>query len=388
MLVTSGVLFLFGPHYVLGRILFGVTFGLVQLTVLVHVSDIAVKEMRSAICRKIVYLLAFSSLIFIVFFTLYGRGKDYNDIKVEGVINSVTGLLLIILGAVGMILTPILTNETVPYLLLRGKESKALEQLTRLCSEQKASRRTLQNFEELKLAVNEDKVIGSNIFANGNLRPLFVIVCVRLVGVMLWNTPETLSVFQQYTYSYWFFPDYQFMVPIVHANLLVVVGISAVFVSSYIGGDRLFYYVQVINISFLLTTSGVDHYFGYNSLLTQIERTATILFAVISAIGVNVSVWTQSAQAFSVLKKPWSIAVVAQFEYILHITIMIITDFRFGLSRNYYVGYSYQFISLILPIVLIFMLPKTTKLSLRDGRDELNKLSKRKFRNNDQMTKA
>lgn len=63
-LTTSGLLFLLEQNYIFaGRVLFGVTYGLCHLTVIVHVSEIATKEMRSEIIRKIVYLIFLSIVL-------------------------------------------------------------------------------------------------------------------------------------------------------------------------------------------------------------------------------------------------------------------------------------------------------------------------------------
>lgn len=368
LLVGSAALLLSEGCFVIGgRGLFGFTNGILQLTVIVHVSDIAAKEMRSNIIRKIVYLIALSTFIWSVIIPK-GPFPERN-------INAITAAWILPLAIIGIILTPILTNETAPYFLLRGKESKALKRFARLRSEKRASYATRKSFEELKLTVEEDRIIGKNIFGYGNLKPLFAILNGRLLNLLLRNVPLTLlnlGIYSSVPYLNRKSPSIFFMT---HEILYVALGALALFFSSCLGGSRLFHILALILSG---VVPGVLFFGSYLPSGTDSVQVIIIivLFGLIS-LGVNVSDWIHTAQAFSVVKKPWSIAVVTLIEHAVHIALMVLySSIRFHRTLSW-VGLSGALF--LITITLLIMTPKSTKLSLRDARNKFNKTTKRKF---------
>lgn len=359
----SAILLLFGKHYAIGgRGLFGFVSGILQLTVMVHVSDIASKEMRSNIIRKIVYMLVLTSFIWSLIMPKFESADQ--------ILNSLTAMVLLALSVIGLVLTPILTTETVPYLLLHGKDSKALKTLTKLRSEKKPSWITRRCFEELKVLVKEDRLMGWNVLGGGNFKALFTILNGRLMNLLLRNVPLTLMILNVCTNvpllnslsndSSTLFARYE--------TLHLILGVLALGLTSWCG-LRLIHFLVLGLSGFIIGSM-------FNLVRGNIVSIVVVLMTAFVSMGANVSDWVHTVQAFSIVKKPWSMALVTFIEHAVHITIiaMYCTSNTTPMCWLIFSVGSFMFATM-----LLILLPKSTKLSLRNARNKYNKTPKRKF---------
>lgn len=352
-----------------GRILSGVVYGLIHLTVTVHASDIASEKMRRVISKSITILMALSSLAYAFTFTELLRGR--NSIALNG-------FELMLWGGLTLIVTPFLTNETVPFLLMHKKESKALKKLTKLNSERRVSSRTVRQFEQLKSMVKEDQCISKNILTGGNLRPLFMVINARLLSLLTSSIPLTfiliqLGVFvlQQSNQRLWFSE--------IHL-LRIVGGILALTIASWAGRHKLFYSLSTLfTCAFIFVASGTLFFPFHRSL----ERFDTILiyvgFAVYGLISLGIDAYQHihTIEAFSFTKKPWSISTVAIIEHIAHA--LLIAGYCMRMYTVLAIGTTV--LAFIVPIILLVMVPDTHGLSLLQIRNKFNKYLVKKFAN-------
>lgn len=346
-----------GPYgELVARILFGLAYGLVHLTVIVHISEIAAKEMRGVIVRRIAYLNTISTVISSLLIHKSGYTTE--------MLNKNMASQLIILAIIGLILTPFLTHETVPYLLLHGKESQASRKLTKLRSERQPSRNTRKIFEQIQLAVNEDKINKTSIFDSANLKPLFVITHARLLDLLLCSVPVTLLLMQLYKET----PLEKTRVPdsllARHELIRALTGTLVLFISPLIGGPRTVLFV-VSALSYVINWRiGANIFLVQNSML-NVQSTAIILVIAFVSVSVNTLQSLHTTQAFSISRKPWSIAFVAQIEHLAHIGLIAIYYYVKRSDMVFWTLLSGG--TFFIPVLLLVMLPKSTKLSLRDA---------------------
>lgn len=362
VLATSSALFLFGGFYELGaRLLFGFAYGLVQLTVIVHVSDIATKEMRGAIVRKIAYLSAFSTVV--CSFVIHTCGYE------ETVLKKYIAVQLLIFSIIGLILTPLLTQETVPYLLLHNRKRQAYTKLMNLHSERKPSQKTQRIFEELVLTVKEDKMAGKNIFGSSNIKPLLAITNAKLLDLLLYSVPMTLFIIKLYKGTP--LEKISFPTSLFARNELIriLAGTLALFISSFIGGPRRVLYA-VGALSFIVNWRiTANLFFGYNSIL-HVQSTCIILAIAIVSTSVYTLQWLYITQAFSVVRKPWSIAFATLIKHLMHIVLIAVYCYVESKEVVFWILLSAG--AFFIPIILLVLLPKSTKLSLRNVRNAWN----------------
>lgn len=162
------------------RLLSGVSFGISNLTVIIHASDITSKQMRQFALTCVALAMGLSLIMFQIPKPKISLYNQENKI--------LHGYILALIAAVATILT-VLTNESIPHLIAHGKSERALELLTNYNAETTPSTKTRNLFEQLKSAVEADQSKSRNIFSADNLRPLLVFCAARLLHLFSSSIP-------------------------------------------------------------------------------------------------------------------------------------------------------------------------------------------------------
>lgn len=165
------------------RLVSGVACGIAYLTVTVHASDIASKRMRPIISFAIVMVMASSKLFYSLLVRIWNSPNAVEEYNFGFDLIAV-GIVIIIL-----VLNTLLTNESVPYYLARGKLTEAQKKFSQLHGERKLSAKTVPNFDDMQAMVSGDIENGRNIFAGGNLKPLCIVLSARLLQLLVTSLP-------------------------------------------------------------------------------------------------------------------------------------------------------------------------------------------------------
>lgn len=145
LLIFSSVFFIksnIGFNLYFGRLLTGITHGIIHLTLLVHGCDNASKRSRASILRTVSYVLVYG--------TLFAVATNVSYLKNGPLLsNRLIGVHLLGFAVFAVILTPTATNESVPYLIAHGREDEALQKYAQLRSERYPTALTVSEFDEV-----------------------------------------------------------------------------------------------------------------------------------------------------------------------------------------------------------------------------------------------
>lgn len=115
-------------------------------------------------------------------------------------VNASMGVIMFALAIITLIFMPC-TYESIVFLLKNGNDLRALEIVLKLRNESRHSIR--RDFNELKVMLIEDYSDDGNICSNGNSRPLFLVLLLRLLNVLLTSS----CIYWIFLANIWF--DYQ-----------------------------------------------------------------------------------------------------------------------------------------------------------------------------------
>lgn len=346
------------------RAVAGLAYGLAQVTISVHISDIASKRMREKIVGFAIILTAASTAICLAF-----------DVHLKFIEITTTVIALI-----AIVFIPFLDKETPAFYLLHNKKDKSWRNFTKLNGKCKTNRRTMQKYNDLKVMINEDIRNGRNIFTGGNLRPLWLIFNSQLMSIVLNSMPFMVLLTSITSFTIGPLIDVVEFFPL----LLVILFLRFFFSMTFpclglcVRMDRLVYVLGLIFakiISSLFATS-----FMVGSLPTN--ATASIfyiillIFIVFLSVAVDYNQFHQSIEAFSTTKKSWSLAFISAVENSIQIGFIFM---HLWFARNMIGSRSriemipITVIVAFTSIVLLIMTRNVRKLSVRETRQRYNR---------------
>lgn len=262
-----------------------------------------------------------------------------------------------------LLLTPILTNEAVPYYLVHGKEAKALKKFAKLNRECKSRAKTVQRFDEFKAMVNEDVQNGHGILSGNNAMPLYIVLNSRLLHMTISSVPLLMLVMSEVgtwkAVEFWSV-DGGFLTELTLAR--VVIGAVVLAVASCCGRHK-FIYIATILASGLFTVGFLQNIhlsWTARKTLRQVLGYAVVVAYTVLPFGIDYYQMKQSVEAFPVTKKAWSLAIVATVEHIFHAGLIAIFIHRLVEVKILIAG-----TIIVLSLVSNVVVPDTRKLSLR-----------------------
>jgi len=288
----------------------------------------------------------------------------------------IIAIIGVLLAVASIACTIMMIVETVPFLLHRNCREHAMINLKRLRGSDHETFQLTQELEEFNSMVVEDKQNSCNILNNGNVKPLVLMVMMRLMVALTNNfvvNVVTISFVSQIFYTDYL---YQYrLIPLAVVAPRLFMSIVQIFYADVFKRK-----IQVIESStlagILIILSGI--------LMNTLRATSSyqawvfgIVFAVLwltfqlaCSIGMDQMQDVYLSEAFSTVKKPWSIAFVASIEHLFHI-FMIGMFFVFTDSpanSNVFIFITGVAI-IIFGIILAKTLPETQNMSLKRAKD-------------------
>lgn len=171
----------------IGRLLAGILYGIVLVTLLLHIADNSSQFMRRHFMATIALVNLLPTVLIAEFLSTVTRFCD---------VTASTGVCMFVLAILTLIFMPC-TYESIVFLLENGWDLRALEIMLKLRNESRPFIR--RDFNEFKMMLMEDyggdgrssNANGCgccclrNICADGNSRPLILILLLRLLNVFL-----------------------------------------------------------------------------------------------------------------------------------------------------------------------------------------------------------
>lgn len=156
-----------------GRAFAGILYGVTLVTLILHIADNSSQFMRR---HFMLTISAINLLPTILLAEIISTATGFWDV------NASIGVIMFALAIFTLIFMPC-AYESIVFLLSNGIDLRALENMLKLRNESRHYIR--RDFKEFKMMLVEDYSDGGNIFSNGNSRPLFLILLLRLLNVLL-----------------------------------------------------------------------------------------------------------------------------------------------------------------------------------------------------------
>lgn len=338
------------------RILCGVSHGITYVTILIHASEVSIARLRGMVvgtvhlCLVIGVFITSSSLM-----PVFGaRSYEIDPTKTIGF----NGLICVLSG---LLLGIFFNRESPVFYIRRYCDQDALNVMMQLRSESHVTQEIRQDLDELKIMVAEDYQSDSCIISRKNLRPLLAIITLRIIFVASFNMPLNLILLESIeVHLYDGLNDTSGMVlsgfrwvAVMTAMFFIDFGRKKVYiVSSAMSGTLLILMAQ------LLTDS------------TGSFITLACAFQTFSGLAIGSIADIYSAEAFNTKLKAKSIAFTTSIEFAAQILLIVI---------YYYMNIRDESILLMCGLVLItgvfimYKLPDTSGMSLRNARNKFTK---------------
>lgn len=157
----------------IGRALAGTLYGVTLVTLVLHIADNSSQFMRQHFMWIISAINLLPTVLLAEFISTVTGFCD---------VNASIGVIMFVLAIFTLIFMPC-TYESIVFLLENGTDLRALEIMLKLRNESRHFIR--RDFNEFKMQLVEDYSDDRNIFSNGNARPLFLVLLLRLLNVFL-----------------------------------------------------------------------------------------------------------------------------------------------------------------------------------------------------------
>lgn len=379
MVVSSLIMIIWSSEEIgilFGRIIAGFGHGLVYNVIVIHAGENATKNLRGIITSTINLFLwssIFIGSLLIASVQMWSFTAMSSDrmIGIFGLGFSIVALLYTMFG----------TEESVVYLLNRGKLGQALELLSKLRNEPETSSEIGDDFEEMRLMVNCDKLENQNIFKNNNEKSLVLLVALKYLYVLT-NNFIVNWIFMSITVR--ILPQgKRRLSPVILTAARFAGAILQIFVSDSFGRKTFLNVSCGLSGITLLILEIMSIIVNERTIATRwVLATFSILFQLFVAIGVDPMHNVVLSEAFATSKKGWSVVFVTTCENAVH---MFLIGVSFVDGRNIVTSITFHlvlFISvsgiLTLVIILVFHLPETKGLSLSQTRDVFRNITTRR----------
>lgn len=354
-----------------GRILAGLGHGIAYNVAVIHAGENAMKEVRGIITSTINCILWSSIFIGSLLIASVQMGVS-TTISSDRMI----GILSLAFSVFALTYTVFWTEESVVYLLNRGKLGEALEVFAKLRNETETN--VSDDFEEMRLMINRDKLENQNIFRHNNKKPLLLMVTLKFLHVLTNNflmnwifmliTARILS------------NGSERMSPVILTAVRCFGSVLQTFLGesferkTFLNTSCILSAITVLIIEIMMIS--INHYTGVTSWIVAM---LCVVFQFFVAFGIDPMHNVMLSEAFGTSKKNWSVVFVSLSENALHmfiIGICFVDGIRVETTYHLVLFASVTCI-LLLVVVLIFYLPETKGLSLSQTRDSFRNVTTR-----------
>ncbi|CAO1357373.1 unnamed protein product [Diamesa tonsa] len=361
--ISSGLFYLYplDPLFIfIGRLLAGVSHGITYITVLIHGCEIAVPKIRGYVLTTIHLCLLIG-----VFTFSTNILRDENSLLFDA--NKQLGLYGLVYVGLGLILGLFLTRESPVFLIQQKREQDAIDIMIRLRSASSENRDICNDFDEFKTMLIEDAQSDEKVFDPNNRNSLFLIILLRISFVMSFNMPLNMIWLRGSAAQFddsltdpsaMFLSGLRFVVTLVvmfavdsRKKMLVITStglLGAIFLLMAI----LFKFPpDVVGPMGIMFMASLFHFFG--------------------GLGIGTIGDIYSSEAFNTTNKPASIAFTSAIEFTLQLLLIFIT---FYVNISYFAMMTiFCIIMFLVCNIIVFYLPETGKMSLREARNQFYK---------------
>lgn len=353
--------------FLIGRILAGLANGIAYLTVITQAAENAVNQIRGVILRSIGYVSAFS--LFIAGFTT--NGTIENDIDSE----CIMGYLNLFYSVLALILAPVLTIESVPFILERSndgrsvseREAIAIETMIRLRNENGETAKIRHDLNEIKHQLSEDRLDSRNPFGFHNLRPLCVVTGVRVLSVCAKNLPFTVLIMG--FFNLLINPEsFSLYTLFLLLSCRFVFGIITMFFIDRFERKKYLYLFSILSgiLLFVICVVVLNKEGQENMFQSEFCGYGIIIFFIFASMSIDCVGHVQTSEAFSYATKSWSIVFATSIEHLVHVAFIIVFKYEY----HVYAFILISFGLIVMGLSTLLTVPAKTKgLSLRQTRD-------------------
>lgn len=342
----------------MARIISGTAHGILYVTIVSHTGENSTNEMRGRQLSMFAVILTAAALSvtacnYIDFLT----GEGYASFAERKI-----GFVMLVCTVAGVALNTYRTNESVHFLLHRGRQYEADEMMMKIRFEKSLTQSIQNELDEIRLLLSQDKMESRNIFSNGNVRPVLLLSLLKLKAVVTNNS--IINMMLTYITVALLGPS----VPTPACTMLLtgsrfLVTIVPIFVGDKYGRRWLQTWsggsAAVMLLLFIILLMAFENMIGFIILL--------LLFQGCTGFGIEPMHHVYASEAFSINKKAFSIAFVSSVEYALQILAIFGMHF-FDAPWNPFV-LTTAIVMLAIAAILRIMLPETRGVSLRQCRD-------------------
>lgn len=392
------------------RLLAGFANGVAYMTVIEHAAENAVNQIRGIILRCIGYVLAFSLFLAgattskyfswnkatYVFPDSTPAPPAYDDITIASAYNATTessrleppnktyndfesefimGVFTLVYSILAILTACFLTIESAPFLLRRvndgftvaQREALVIATMVKLRSEKGETPKIRSDFIEMKHQLHEDQLDNRCPFSFNNLRPLLVVIGVRVLSVCAKNLPFSIVAMMYF--------NHLFNAHYIELELLFILLCCRFFLGMFTMffidkfECKKFLYISSILCGFLILIASIALLLTVNGSIMDYNpayAVGMIIFFVFGSMSLDCVGHVQASEAFSYATKSWSIAIANTIEHTVHVLLI----FLFMFDRK-----TLTFVFIALGLIAfgastLFTVPARTKgLSLRQTRD-------------------
>lgn len=298
------------PIYYFGRLMFGCIYGVTHVTITMHAADNSAREIRGTILRSVAYSNVFIFLVVAGMSIMPYIKETYMTNRM--ILDMTIGMIHVVAALLVLILTHFCTFNSLTQLLDRShNEYDILTAMLTIRNERNQRGRTLNELNQMKLMMNEDKMIAGNIFSHGNLTPLLLVIGARVLSVLINNIP--VLVFITPTTN----------IVVVYFFKFIFGWITIVTVADRIGLNRFFYVGGIIwgLVTHLLMALLSMDYLRYTH---EAAMTSLLLGYTLISMGIEAISYNQLSEAFPLTKRAWSIVFVTFVETVVHFIILMV----------------------------------------------------------------
>lgn len=349
-----------------GRFLAGLANGMAYLTVITQAAENAVNQIRGVILRGIGYVLAFS--LFLAGFTT--NGTIENDINSEYIM----GYLNLFYSILALILAPILTIESTPFLLQRTndgfttaeREALVIATMVKLRNEKGETPKIRHDFIEMKHQLNEDELDSRNPFNRRNLRPLCIVTGVRLLSVCAKNLPFTVLIMGFFNHLINPGRFSLYMLFLLLSCRFIFGMITMFFIDKFERKKYLYIFSIICGILLLITCALVLNDSEQNIFQSSYLSIGIIIYFIFASMSIDCIGHVQTSEAFSYATKSWSITIATGIEHLVHVLFICVFKLQYDVSAFVLISIGL----IVMGLSTLLTVPAKTKgLSLRQTRD-------------------
>lgn len=300
-------------YAVVGRVLAGITHGIVLHTVLIHSGEMGTRKTRRFIIRPIGFSILLGTALHYTIYRIFDRHGDHFVLP---------GIISLVLSVIALFLSFVFTYESVPWLIrIVNNIPLALQTWLVLQSESDANPQSqvVQNFLDLKQEIEEADRMSKNILTNRNATVLIKAVIIRILAAIV-ASPAVFALLTLAENK----DSFPVSTGIIARVIFAIVFLYLFFESVSRNKDNIWAIfwlgvkLVILNICFILT---------WSNWATTVVWYFTLASFYIAPPIFDYTGHVYLSEVFPFPKKDWSLANVLIIEYIFHIVLIGIAVF-------------------------------------------------------------